>query len=184
MPTPNASRHVFQSTKPVTKLGIVLGGYVGAVAVATLVTRVYIAATPTVDRQGAGGMSAFGDSFFFLIVLGAAAIPATGAALYFLRSYAGFWRALSVASLAIASTALAAFVVNVLSKLPGAGARMQSAVMISPLRILIAPLLGFFFLLSALFAPPSPSRRWLATAGGIELGSFVAVALMWWWFAR
>ena len=62
-----------------------------------LVTRVYITATPTVDRQGAGGMTAFGDSFFFLIVLGGAAIPATVAALYFLRSNPGFWRVLSAA---------------------------------------------------------------------------------------
>jgi len=37
-------------------------------------------------------MYAFGDSVLFLGVLGVAAIPATGTALFFLRPRQGFWR--------------------------------------------------------------------------------------------
>ena len=66
--------------RPAAKAGIVVAGYVAAVAVASLVLRVYIAATSGPDRQTYGGMYAFGDSLLFLGVAGVAAIPATGAA--------------------------------------------------------------------------------------------------------
>jgi hypothetical protein len=95
------------------KVGIVAGGYALAFAIASLVLRVYSAATNGPDRQTYGGMVAFGDSLLFLGVLGVAAIPATAAALYFLRSRPGFWRVLSGAALAVAATALVALLLTV-----------------------------------------------------------------------
>jgi hypothetical protein len=47
------------------KAGIGGAGYVAAVAVASLVLRVYIAATSGPDRQTYGGMYAFGGSLLF-----------------------------------------------------------------------------------------------------------------------
>ena len=81
--------------RPAAKAGIVVAGYVAAVGVASLVLRVYIAATDGPDRQTYVGMYAFGDSLLFLGVASVAAIPATGAALFFLRPYRGFWKVLS-----------------------------------------------------------------------------------------
>ena len=46
--------------RPAAKAGIVIAGYVAAVAVASLVLRVYIATTSGADRQTYGGMYAFG----------------------------------------------------------------------------------------------------------------------------
>ena len=94
--------------RPAAKAGIVVAGYVMAVAVAALVVRVYIAATSGPDRQTYGGMYAFGDNLLFLAVAVAAAIPATGAALFFLRPHRGVWKVLSIGGLATAATAILA----------------------------------------------------------------------------
>jgi hypothetical protein len=52
----------------------------------------YAAGTIGPDRQTSSGMVAFGDSILFLSVFAVTAIPATGAALFFLRPYPLFWR--------------------------------------------------------------------------------------------
>ena len=62
----------------------------------------YIAATNVPDRQVYGAMYDFGDSLLFLGTLGLAAVPATGAALFFLRGRPAFWKILSISALAIA----------------------------------------------------------------------------------
>jgi hypothetical protein len=102
----------FSRQRPITKVGAIAVGYGVAVVIAMLVMRVYMAATSSVDRQGSGGMSAFGDSLVFLAALGVAAIPATGAALFVLRSRPAFWRVLSGGSLIVACTALLALVLS------------------------------------------------------------------------
>ena len=84
------------------------GGYVLALLVAWAIVTTYIALTDGPDRQASGGMYAFGDSLLFLALFGVAAVPATGAALYFVRPFHAFWRALSVAALAITATGVAA----------------------------------------------------------------------------
>src|SRR5947208_11471265 len=89
------------------KVASVLGGYVVAFLIASAVVAIYVAATNGADRQTYAAMYDFGDSLLFLAVFGAAAVPATAAALFFLRPYRPFWIALSVAALAIAITAVA-----------------------------------------------------------------------------
>ena len=160
--------------KPVAKVGIVFAGYIIAVAVAMLVLRVYVAATSSADRQTYGAMFAFGDDLLFLAVLGIAAIPATGAALYFLRSRRAFWVGLSVTALAVACTAVMAVVLFLGSRSGGGWAA------IAPLRILVAPLFALFFLLAAAFAPMRSVRLRLLGASAIEMVAFVCVAFMWW----
>jgi hypothetical protein len=173
----------FSRQKPIAKVGVIAAGFCLAVVIATLAVRAYIAATSSVDRQGAGGMSAFGDSLVFLAVLGVASIPATGAALLILRSRPAFWRVLSVGSLIVACTALLALVLSVGSTWI-AGTRLQVWGMAAPLRILAAPLLALFFLLSGLFAPGRPARLRLVGAAAIEIVAFVSVAVMWWRSSR
>jgi hypothetical protein len=51
-------------------------------------------------------MFAFGDSILFLGVFALASLPATGAALFFLRPYEIFWRVLAVGAVAIAVTGI------------------------------------------------------------------------------
>src|SRR5215471_14326292 len=52
----------------------------------------------------------FGDSLLFLAVFVAAALPATAAALFFLRPHRSFWLALCVVVPAVAITALVALI--------------------------------------------------------------------------
>jgi hypothetical protein len=166
--------------RPAAKAGIVVAGYVAAVAVALLVLRVYIASTSGPDRQTYGGMYAFGDSLLFLGAAGVAAIPATGAALFFLRSHKGFWKALSIGGLAIATTAILAAVLFLAMRSATGHGVLYAWAMVTPLRILAAPLLALFFLLCGLFAPTRSARLCLASAAAIEVLSFVSVASTWW----
>src|SRR5215831_15644399 len=94
--------------KAPAKIGLVFAGYVAAVLVAYGVLAIYTAATSGPDRQTYGGMYAFGDGLLFLAVFGAAAVPATGAGLYFMRPHRTFWLVLRVLALAVAGTAVAA----------------------------------------------------------------------------
>jgi hypothetical protein len=170
--------------RPAAKAGIVIVGYVAAVAVAALVVHVYIGATSGPDRQTYGGMYAFGDSLLFLAVAVVAAVPATGAALFFLRAHRGFWRILSIGGLATAATAILASGLFLLTRSATGNAAWQSWAMLTPLRILAAPMLALFFLLSGLFAPTRSARICLASAAAIELTAFVSVAYTWWTSGR
>lgn len=170
--------------RPAAKAGIVVAGYIAAVAVAALVVRVYIAATSGPDRQTQSGMYAFGDSLLFLAVAGVAAIPATGAALVFLRAYRGFWKVLSIGAGAIAVTAIVASGMFLATRSSTGHDGLQSWAMLAPLRILAAPMLALFFLLAAVFAPTRYARLSLGTAAAIEIVAFASVAYTWWGSGR
>jgi hypothetical protein len=166
--------------RPAAKAGIVVAGYVAAVAVAAVVVCVYIATTSGPDRQTYGGMYAFGDTLLFLGVAGVAAIPATGAALYFLRSHRGFWRVLSIGGLATAATAIVASGLFLAMRSAADHGALPPWAMLTPLRILVAPMFALFFLLSGLFAPTRSARICLASAAAVEVVAFVSVAYTWW----
>jgi hypothetical protein len=169
--------------KPLAKAGVVAGGYVAAVAVATLVVNIYINATNTPDRMSSGGMYAFGDGMLFLGVLGLAAIPATGAALFWLRSSAAFWVWLSVAALVIAATSVAAVLIYQTAR-HSAASTMGPLAAFAVLRLLITPGCAGLFLLAGVFAPSRTPRMRLLAAAAIELIVFAGTAFMWVWSAR
>jgi hypothetical protein len=160
--------------RPVAKAGLVTVGYIAALAIALLVVRIYVVATSGPDRQSYGAMFAFGDSLLFLAVFGLAAVPATGAALYFLRPRPAFWTTLSVAALAVASTSLAALLTYIA---PTAFSSLHSWSALAPVRILVAPVFAIFFLLSGLFAPNRSARIALIAATTIELGVLACAAI-------
>jgi hypothetical protein len=165
--------------RPVAKAGIVVGGYVAALATASAILAIYVAATSGPDREVYAGMFAFGDSLLFLAAFGVAAVPATGAALFFFRPYAPFWQALSAGALAVATTALAALFYYLAPQAAARVAVFRTWSALAPLRVLSAPLLASFFLLSALLAPNRSFKSALAVAGAIEAAVFVCVAFMW-----
>jgi hypothetical protein len=159
---------------PFAKAGLVAIGYIAAGAIAWVVVSIYVAATSGPDRQG--GMSAFGDSLLFLAVFGLAAVPATGAGLFFLRTRPVVWGTLSVVSLAVAFTSLAACLTYLAPTASDSGSLLHSWSAFATLRILVAPLFAFFFLLSGLFAPTRPARISLLAASTIEVAVFAYVA--------
>jgi hypothetical protein len=165
--------------RPVAKAGLVAIGYIAALAIALLVVSIYVAATSGPDRQGSSGMYAFGDSLLFLATFGLAAVPATGAALFFLRPRPAFWVTLSVASLAVASTSLAAFLIYVAPTAFDSRSLLHSWSDFAVLRILVAPLFAIVFALSGLFAPNRSARISLMAATTIEMTVFAYAAFTW-----
>lgn len=153
---------------PLAKTGLVLAGYLAAILAAWAVVEVHMVATQA-DRAGSDGMYAFGDSLYFLWALAIAAVPATGAGLFFLRPYPRFWTALSAAALLVATTGVAALVAFFSKD------GLWSA--LSVLRILLAPVCAITFLAAAVFAPNRGSRFALGAATLIEGAVFSGVAV-------
>jgi hypothetical protein len=161
------------------KVGLVVAGYVGAFGVASAVVAAHVVVTNGPDRQGASGMYAFGDSLFFLAAFGVSAIPATGAALFFLRPCRRFWLGLSVAALVVTATGLAALVCYLAGRSASPGSALQYWGAFAVLRILMAPLCALGFFLSALLAPSRSSRIALAVAALAETVVVIYMALIW-----
>jgi hypothetical protein len=165
--------------RPLARVGLVLGGYVVAFVVASALVAVYVAATSGPDRQASSGMYGFGDDLLFLAVFGIAAVPASGAALFFLKPYRSFWLALSVAALGIAATGLAAVIGYVAARTADAPPLLQTWSALAVLRILVAPLFALSFLLCGLLAPNRSSRFALLLATVVEAAVFAYVAIIW-----
>jgi hypothetical protein len=161
-----------------SRILIVVGGYAVALLTALAVTGANVVATSGPAWQGSSGMLAFGDTALFAGVFAVTAMPATCAALFFLRPVRRFWHVASIVALAIAATALAALVYYLVS--PSTGAALGAWSALALIRILLAPLLSATFFLALLFAPTRPARLALLAASVIEAGVFVWVALAWW----
>src|SRR6185369_14182295 len=143
-----------------------------ALVVASVAVGIYIAATSGPDRQDYAGMFAFGDFILFLAVFGLAAVPASGAALFFLRPNRSFWRVASVVALAIATTGIAALASYLLSQSTDARSFLGVWTALSPLRILLAPLCAVAFFLAGLFAPTRSSEVAFLVAATVEAAVF------------
>jgi len=152
------------------KFGLVIASYIIALLVAIVVVATYIDLTDSPDRDLYSGMYAFGDSLLFLAVLTLASIPATGAALYFLRPCRMFWIAVSVVSLAYATTAIPAVIDHFMLRAPGEPLPWWSALL--SLRLVLAPFPCFAFFLAGLFAPSRWFRISFFGAMVTEAGAF------------
>ena len=162
-----------------SKIALVVAGYAVALIVAALVVSIYIASTNGPDRQTYSGMFGFGDSILFLGVFGLSAIPVSCAALFFLRPVHAFWRVLSIGALAIAATGAAALADHLVSPNAATGSLLGAWSVLSPIRVLMAPLLATTFFLSFLFAPSRAPRIILLGTTVIETVVFVWFAFLW-----
>lgn len=165
--------------KPLTKVSIVLAAYILALVIATTVVAVYVKATSGPDRQTYGAMYDFGDSLLFLAVFGVAALPGTGAALFFLRPYRPFWRVLVCVVPVTAVTGILALVDYLLPREPTAATFLGSWSGLSPLRFFAAPLFAVAFLVATLFAPTRFYRIAFFAATVVETVVFLWIALLW-----
>jgi hypothetical protein len=167
------------AARPLCKISLVLSGYAIAFGIATVVVAMRVAATSGPAWQAYSGMLAFGDSGIFLAIFGLAAIPPTTAALVFLRSYHSFWRIASLVAACIAATGIASVIAYFMFRTDNVGSISSTLAMLSPLRILLAPLFAGFFLLTSILAPVRSYRRVLLSAAIVELVVFTTVALVW-----
>lgn len=143
--------------KPSAKIALVAGGYLVALLVASAAVALRVAATGGPAAQASSGMYAFGDAVLFVAVFGGLALIPTGAALWFLRPYARFWRTIAVLGLAVAVTGLVAAVLFAVGR-HTAPSPLATAAAFAVLRILVAPLLALTFFVGVLFAPERRTR--------------------------
>jgi hypothetical protein len=158
--------------KPITKIAIVIGGYVAAAAVAYAVLSIYIAFTASPDRDQYAAMWAFGDSLLFLGVFVLAALPATGAALYFLRPYRPFWMVLSALALANAALGVVSIATFFLQRGHANPNDVGVGITFAILRILVAPAFAPVLFACGFFAPESRSRLILLGSAATEVVVF------------
>ena len=148
-----------------SKIGVVLGGYAGALFVTWGAFYVYVLMRKDVG-SGSGGMQAFGDSLLFIGVFCLLALIPTALALYFLRPFKKFWTVFSIASLALAATG------PVFAVLMGRLHQSHAAAVVvgffGLLKVLGSPLLSLGFVICAIIAPGGRSRWRLVGAAAIE----------------
>ena len=160
-----------------TKLLLVGGGYAAALVVAVAAVTARVLLQPDEDGSASGGMTAFGDALCFLGVFGTAAVPATVAALVFLRARPLFWQIASLLALAGSVTGMAALyaLLTSHSAAPPPGAWS----LLAPLRLVLAPLFALATLLAALLSPLRRCRHVLLACTAAE-AVVLAWALLFW----
>lgn len=164
--------------KPMLKVGLVALGYVAAFVIASVVTAIRIALTSGPDAQASSGMYAFGDAFLWLNVFGICALVPTAAALYFLRPYRRFWELVGFTAVVVAVTGVlsaALFAFGRAAELSILGVWAQ----LSPLRMLVAPLLALVFLVCALVSPRGFPRLAFLSAALMEVAVSAYIAFVW-----
>lgn len=161
------------------KIALVILGHALALVVALAVTKLYVFATGFIDRQASSGMTAFGDSFFFLVVFVVASLPAAGLGLFFLRAYRSFWIVLAALSVIVAITGLAALFALYVPYAAPRPTWFRMWELFAPLRALAAPLLFLVFSLSGLLSSSRGARLTLMTMAVSEAAVFAMTALRW-----
>ena len=154
-------------------------GYLAALLVAVTVVAIYIKLTSGPEREASGGMFAFGDTLAFLAVFAVASVPATAAALYFLRSRAGVWMPLAMIALMFVAITLVALVVHLGSVHTDPQSPAPAWTPLATLWVLGAPLFGLGFVLAGLFAPIRRARTLLLVAAAAEILAFGVIPLAW-----
>jgi hypothetical protein len=170
---------VSTATKPLLKLGVIAGGYVGAFLIASAAVAIRVLNTRGPDAQASSGMYAFGDAFVFLAVFGTVALVPTGAALFLLRPYRHFWTMLSAGGLGLAVTGLAAAVLFAMGRHAVAPSPLATWAGLSVLRILVAPLFALAFLVCSVFAPYRVPRLAFLAVTATEAAVSVYGGLVW-----
>jgi hypothetical protein len=160
------------------RLALVLGGYVLALAASIATVAVYDLRFSAADNETMGGMIAGGEMILGCGVFVAASLVPTGLTLWYLRESRGFWSLFSIGGLAFAIAGLAwALLALAPSRLMASLPALQFAEMLSPLRMLSAPLWLGGFLLFALLAPARDLRQRMLVAAAIELAIVVCGVL-------
>ncbi len=162
-----------------SKLLLVLGGYVLALVSAAAVVHAWQLRTSGPDAQAMSGMYAFGDLLWFVGVFCAVGSVPTALALYFLRPFPVFWRALATVSGIVAATSLMAAATYAMGRSAEYARYVGEWPSFAVLRLLAAPIFGGAFVLGGLFAPSRGPRLALLAAGTVESGVALCVAFYW-----
>lgn len=164
--------------KPFVKVGVVAGGYIAALLVASAAVGIRLATTSGPDAQASSGMYAFGDALLFAVVFGVAALVPTGAGLFLLRPYRRFWMALSAFGLGVAVTGLVAAALFAIGR-HVAPSPLATWAGLSVLRILLAPLLALTLFVCTVLSPYRVPRLAFLVATVMETAVSAYGGLVW-----
>jgi hypothetical protein len=154
--------------KTISKVGLVIGGYLAAFLLAVLaVIASMLTAGP--EAQASSGMSAFGDALLFVFVFAVTGSLPTAAALFFLRHYRPFWVGLSLVVVFTALMSAAAAVVFAIGRQVVGPSPLAAWADFSVLIILASPLFAVAFAVCGFFSPQRLERYVLFAAALIEL---------------
>jgi hypothetical protein len=162
-----------ENMRPRAKVAIVFLGFVLALAIAYIALKVYVALTAGPDREQYAAMFAFGDSLLFLGIFGAAAVPALSATLYFLRPYPTFWRLLSIPTLVVCVTSVAASIAISYQRATGSAGALSTPLALGSLEVIFAPGFVMLFLFFGIFAPSRSARIVFVAATLAEAVAFL-----------
>jgi uncharacterized protein YybS (DUF2232 family) len=164
--------------RTLAKVGVVVGGYVAAVLVASAAVAIRLARTSGPEAQAESGMYAFGDLVLFVAIFGVAALVPTGAGLFFLRPYRRVWTVLSILGLGVAITGLAAVVLFAVGR-HAAPSPLATWASLAVLRILLAPLLALVALVCAVLSPYRFPRLALLSVAVAEVAVSAYGGFLW-----
>lgn len=164
-----------------SKVGVVVGGYVLAVAAAAVTGWAYDARLRALPHDTSGGMYAGGQLLAALVAFLVVALVPTLLALWFLRRHTGFWNGVAVASIAFAALGLIAVVATMAWRDTSHSVPFVLVDLVGLSQLLGVPLWIGAFVLFAVLAPSPAVRRKLSVAVALELviGVFALVH----WFA-
>lgn len=166
------------------KFSVVLAGYVLSLLAAFLACYFRELQFQRDHIDTSGGMYAWGDLITFSMVFCPPALLTTGAALYFLRRLQKFWTAISISSLPIAFTSLAALLAAA-AVMGGQKSILPDLTLLGILRIYPAPIIFAAFVFCAFIAPSRHYRRLLLGAAALEMPAalccsyFIAWPFVW-----
>ena len=162
------------------KIGIVIGGYVVAIAAAMLAGWLYDAHMARMPYDTSGGMYAEGETLTALPVFFLVALVPTLLGLWFLRRHTGFWNLVAMGSLAFAAVSLAAVLMTMKVGAAPSNLGLMLVALLGLAQFLGMPLFFLAFVLFSFLAPTSLARRRLRIA--VVLEAVIGVCALLWWF--
>jgi uncharacterized membrane protein (DUF485 family) len=149
-----------RDVKTATKAGIVIAGYVCALAIGFVAAWMQNLATANApDAAASSGMYAFGEFMVFVFAFGFASLVPSGLAFYFLRENRTFWSAVALLAGVLASTNVIAAAFYWVAKVWPDSQVVDSGASVGVLRMLIAPVVAAVIFVCAEFSPDPKSRR-------------------------
>jgi len=153
-----------------TKVGVLIAGYVLALAASVVGTMLYDSRFSPADQQASGGMIAFGELMFGAGVFAFLSLPPTALALWFARRHRATWEAWTIGGLAFALGG----VVAVFTLLTATSTSVHNPTIALLSVFAIAQMFGApiwigGFALLAILAPARDLKRRLLVATAIEI---------------
>jgi hypothetical protein len=161
------------------KVGLVLAGYVAAIAAAALAAWVYDVRVSALPYDTSGGMYAGGQLLTSLGAFFVVALVPTVLALWFLRGHHGFWNTVAVVAIGFALAGLAAVLIPLVVSPASRNVGVMFVDLFGLAHLLGAPLWIAGLVLFAILSPTRFARRTLLAAVGIELAVGVCALVHW-----